>query len=82
VVDEVEAPICLPVRRPVCKSVVAPVLALESREKTALSRDDPSQPVKFEFLGGTHFALDGVKLPSNAAKEFRVEPAVAQPAAG
>jgi DNA-binding transcriptional MerR regulator len=48
--DELELPTCLSVGRPASKCAVAPTVALQSRQKTGLSRCSPSQPVKFEYV--------------------------------
>lgn len=50
-------------------TLVAFVSSLKA-EIAALFRDILLVCAEQDLLGGTHFALDGVKLPSNAAKEW------------
>jgi transposase len=51
-------------------STIAAFVASLKEEITALFRDILLVCAEQDLLGGTHFALDGVKLPSNAAKEW------------
>jgi hypothetical protein len=51
-------------------STVAAFVASLKEEIAALFRDILLVCVEQDLLGGTHFALDGVKLPSHAAKEW------------
>jgi transposase len=51
-------------------STLAAFVASLKEEIAALVRDILLVCVEQDLLGGTHFALDGVKLPSNAAKEW------------
>jgi transposase len=50
-------------------STIAAFVASLKAEISSLFRDTLLVCAEQELLGGTHFALDGVKLPSNAAKE-------------
>jgi transposase len=51
-------------------STIATFVASLKEEIAALFRDILLVCAEQDLLGGTHFALDGVKLPSNAAKEW------------
>jgi transposase len=51
-------------------STVAAFVGSLKGEIASLFRDILLVCAEQELLGGTHFALDGVKLPSNAAKEW------------
>src|SRR5499426_681268 len=51
-------------------STLAAIVASLKAEITSLFRDILLICAEQDLLGGTHFALDGVKLPSNAAKEW------------
>src|SRR5215475_12515107 len=51
-------------------STIAAFVASLKAEIAALFRDILLVCAEQDLLGGTHFALDGVKLPSNAAKEW------------
>jgi transposase len=51
-------------------STIAAFVASLKEEITSLFRDMLLVCAEQDLLGGTHFALDGVKLPSNAAKEW------------
>lgn len=51
-------------------STLAAFVASLKAEITSLFRDILLICAEQELLGGSHFALDGVKLPSNAAKEW------------
>ena len=51
-------------------STIAAFVASLKEEITSLFRDILLVCAEQGLLGGTHFALDGVKLPSNAAKEW------------
>jgi transposase len=51
-------------------STIAAFVASLKAEIVALFRDILLVCGEQDLLGGTHFALDGVKLPSNAAKEW------------
>jgi transposase len=51
-------------------STIAPFVSTLKEEISALFRDILLVCAEQELLGGTHFALDGVKLSSNAAKEW------------
>ena len=51
-------------------STIAAFVASLKEEITSLFRDILLVCAEQDLLGGTHFALDGVKLPSNAAKEW------------
>src|SRR5919109_4081344 len=51
-------------------STIAAFVASLKAEITTLFRDILLVCAEQDLLGGTHFALDGVKLPSNAAKEW------------
>jgi transposase len=51
-------------------STIAAFVASRKEEIASLFRDILLVCAEQDLLGGTHFALDGVKLPSNAAKEW------------
>jgi transposase len=51
-------------------STIAAFVASLKAEITTLFRDILLVCAEQDLLGGSHFALDGVKLPSNAAKEW------------
>lgn len=51
-------------------STIAAFVASLKEEIASLFRDILLVCAEQDLLGGTHFALDGVKLPSNAAKEW------------
>ena len=51
-------------------STIAALVASLKAEISSLFRDVLLVCAEQGLLGGTHFALDGVKLPSNAAKEW------------
>jgi transposase len=51
-------------------STIATFVSTMKEEISALFRDILLVCAEQELLGGTHFALDGVKLSSNAAKEW------------
>jgi transposase len=51
-------------------STLAAFVASRKAEISSLFRDVLRVCAEQDLLGGTHFALDGVKLPSNAAKEW------------
>lgn len=51
-------------------STIAAFIASMKEELIAIFRDILLVCMEQELLGGTHFALDGLKLPSNAAKEW------------
>lgn len=51
-------------------STIATFVSSMKEEISALFRDILLVCTEQELLGGTHFALDGVKLPSNAGKEW------------
>src|SRR5262249_7554052 len=51
-------------------STLAVFVAFLKAQIAALFRDILLVCAEQDLLGGTHFALDGVKLPSNAAKEW------------
>src|SRR5262247_2721587 len=51
-------------------STLAAIVASLKGEIASLFRDILLVCAEQDLLGGSHFALDGVKLPSNAAKEW------------
>jgi transposase len=51
-------------------STIAAFISSMKDEMIAIFRDILLVCMEQELLGGTHFALDGLKLPSNAAKEW------------
>jgi transposase len=51
-------------------STIAAFISSMKDEIIAIFRDILLVCMEQELLGGTHFALDGLKLPSNAAKEW------------
>jgi transposase len=51
-------------------STIAAFISSMKDEIIAIFRDILLGCMEQELLGGTHFALDGLKLPSNAAKEW------------
>jgi transposase len=51
-------------------STIATFVSSMKAEISALFRDILLVCAEQDLLGGTHFALDGVKLPANAAKEW------------
>jgi transposase len=52
-------------------STIAAFISSMTEEITSIFRDVLLVCVEQELLGGTHFALDGLKLPSHAAKAWR-----------
>lgn len=53
------------------QSTIAALVASRQEEMVSLCRDMLLVCEEQGLLGGTHFALDGLKLPSHAAKEWR-----------